>query len=194
MSIKTEFNNLQSKLRPLNLYSLYGTTLVDAELKSYASGIEILNEALSTMERENFITTAISYGLIEREKILGGVKVDTDIQNRRDMLNYRFAITANDFSKNSIQKDLIACGLNANIVENLDGESIYINCNGVLNDFTTENQAIKSAQEFLPAHLEANFDFRILTWDYIDEQENTFNEMDNANMTWNDIDTYQEIL
>ena len=41
MSLTSEFQNLQEKLRPLNLYALSGDTTVDAELKAYAAGINI---------------------------------------------------------------------------------------------------------------------------------------------------------
>lgn len=194
MSLTSEFQNLQEKLRPLNLYALSGDTTVDAELKAYAAGINIINQELETLEREAFVSTALTYGLTEREKIVGGIKVGTEVQNRRDMLNYRSSITANDFSKSNIEKDMIACGLDTTVIENFDGETIAINCHGILNDFTTQDEAVNAAQEFLPAHLNALFDFRVLTWDYIDELENTFNEMDNADMTWDEIDSYQAIL
>lgn len=194
MSEHSEFQKLQSKLRPLNLYLLSGTTLVDAELKAYAAGIDILNEKLEVLEREAFIATATTYGITERERITGGIKTGIDINNRRDMLIYRFSITVNDFSKANIEKALRACGLDTTIIEKLDGATIHIDCKGLLDHFDTEQDAIEAAQSFLPAHLSAHFDFRILTWDYIDANDKTFSEMDSANFTWDQIDNYRKIL
>ena len=47
-----------------------------------------------------------------------------------------------------------------------------------------------AAKEFLPCHLEAEFDFRTLDWNRIDSMDKTFDQMDAAEMTWNQIDAY----
>lgn len=194
MSLQEQFTNLQQKLRPLNLYSLNGNTLVDAELKAYAKGLDILASKLDTLQREIFINTAQTFGLALRERLFGRIKSSVSAANRREMLNYRNSITANDFTKEDIKNAMTACGLNTCIQENFDGESIYIRCLSLIDNFSTKSEAIAAAQEFLPAHLNAEFDFRDLTWDYIDSLEESFNEFEAKNLTWNEIDTYNEII
>lgn len=194
MSLQEQFTNLQQKLRPLNLYSLTGETLVDAELKAYAKGLDILQTKLDTLEREIFINTAQTFGLALRERLFGRVKNSVSLENRRNMLDYRNSITANYFTKNDIQNALAACGLNTQITEYFDGERIYIRCLSLLDNFSSKSEAIAAAQEFLPAHLQAEFDFRNLPWDYIDSLEETFDEFESKNLTWNQIDTYNEII
>lgn len=194
MSAQEQFVNLQQKLRPLNLYSLNGNTLVDAELKAYAQGLNILANKLDILQREIFINTAIDFGLALREKLFGRIKSSVSATNRREMLNYRNSITVNDFTKEDIKNSMTACGLNTEIQEYFDGEKIYIRCLSLIDDFSSKNQAIAAAQEFLPAHLQVEFDFRDLTWNYIDSLEDTFNEFEAKNLTWNQIDTYNEII
>lgn len=194
MSLQEQFTNLQQKLRPLNLYSLTGETLVDAELKAYAKGLDILQTKLDTLEREIFINTAQTFGLALRERLFGRVKNSVSLENRRNMLNFRDSITANYFTKNDIQNALAACGLNTQITEYFDGERIYIRCLSLLDNFSSKSEAIAAAQEFLPAHLQSEFDFRNLPWDYIDSLEETFDEFESKNLTWNQIDTYNEII
>ena len=78
----------------------------------------------------------------------------------------------------------------AQVKENLDGASIYINCFDFLEDFQGQEEIKAAAKEFLPCHLEAEFDFRTLDWNRIDSMDKTFDQMEAAEMTWNQIDAY----
>lgn len=190
MSIESQTLALKSVLRPLGIYKLSGDTLVDFELTAYAAGLEILNQALQELEREAFIPTAQSYGLTNRESICGKIKISRLIDERRDMLIYRNSISNTDFTKEGIEKALISVGLKAIINENLDGATIYINCFSVLDDLWTTSEIEAAAKKFLPAHLTANFDYRVISWSNIEGRSLTFGSMDNADLTWNSIDNF----
>ncbi len=194
MSTTSQFINLQQILRPLEIYSLSGDTLVDIELKAYAEGLNILQQELETLEKEAFISTASSYGLALRESLTGRVKDLVDVESRRDMLLYRSSITSNDFTKEDIENALISCGIDAQISENFDGNSIYVSCSALMDEFNSQEDVIKTAMEFLPAHLQINFDFRSFCWDDIDSNELTFDEMDSKNMNWNEIEEYGKVI
>ena len=62
----------------------------------------------------------------------------------------------------------------------------------LLNPFTGREAVQKAAQEFLPAHLQAQFDFRDLSWDAIDARGLDFDGMDAAGRTWDQIDQFEE--
>jgi hypothetical protein len=191
LNYTSELNNLRKILRPLNLYSLTGNTLVETELSAYAYGLSILNEEIKILEREAFVRTAIDFGLLLRERLTSQTKEYLSFEARRNMLNFRTAITSNDYTRKCIENDLIACGLNASIVEYLDGENIYLNCFGFIDEFTSEESAKKRAKEFLPSHLNVIFDFRTITWNSIDSTDTNFNYRDSLNFTWNEIDNYK---
>ncbi len=194
MSLQEQFVKLQQKLRPLNLYLLNGNTLVDAELKAYAAGLNILATKLETLEKEAFVATAESYGLAFRERLSGRIKDSVDINDRRAMLNYRNSITANDFTKADIERALLACGIEAKIDEHFNGESIYVQCVNLLDEFESRDEVLAAAEEFLPAHLEVIFDFRSFCWDDIDALLNTFDYMDSKALSWDEIDVYNSVI
>ena len=167
---------LRDALRPLGIYKLEKGTLVYAELAAYAAGLDLLEDGLDELEREAFLPTAQGEGISMRE--------------RREMLLYRGAINNRNNTREDLERALVACGLRAQVKENLDGASIYINCFDFLEDFQGQEEIKAAAKEFLPCHLEAEFDFRTLDWNRIDSMDKTFDQMDAAEMTWNQIDAY----
>ncbi|MCD8025632.1 MAG: hypothetical protein LUF33_01500 [Clostridiales bacterium] len=65
------FTSMKSKLLPLGLYTIEDGSNLYAELKAYAAGLDSVFENLDTMLREYFIDTAQTYGITEREKLIG---------------------------------------------------------------------------------------------------------------------------
>ena len=189
-------NIIDSMKQKLSVFSIYDleneNSLVLAELKAYAKGLECLKESLVELERECFLSTAQSYGLDLRERVFTSKKDDLTFDERREMLKYRYAITSNDFNKNSIEKALIAAGIRCYIIENPGNQSFYINCLERFDTMLSQAESQKLAEKFLPAHLTYEFDFRPLQWVQIEDRDLTFQQMDNADLTWNEIDNYQE--
>lgn len=83
------FTSMKQKLLPLNLYSVSSNSNLSAELLAYAEGLDILFDNLDTMMRECYISTAESYGITEREKLIGAERSEYSIAKRRDMLKNR---------------------------------------------------------------------------------------------------------
>lgn len=182
-------DSIYAKLRPLGLYSLTGDTLVDAELKAYEAGLDLIYEALELLERENFIATARDEGLVLRELAFGPRRDDLPVETRRSMLFYRGAVTVNDFDRESIVRAMRAVGLDVAVTEDVPGKRLYINCLNVLDANKSKERLAEEAALFLPAHLEAEFDFGYLTWDYIDETERSFDGWDALDYAWDALDT-----
>ena len=175
---------LRDALRPLGIYKLEKGTLVYAELAAYAAGLDLLEDGLDELEREAFLPTAQGEGISRREEIYGKPKTLLPLRERREMLLYRGAINNRNNTREDLERALVACGLRAQVKENLDGASIYINCFDFLEDFQGQEEIKAAAKEFLPCHLEAEFDFRTLDWNRIDSMDKTFDQMEAAEMTW----------
>ena len=180
---------LKSKLKPLGLYNLSSGSIINAELSAYAVGFELLNEKFNELERECFISTSQSFGLDLREKLFGYLKSDLGNSERRERLLYRNKITSNDYTKIKIEEAAKSCGIEGYIIENKGGTKFDFNCNDTFSSDEERQSAINEAKQFLPAHLRCDFDFRDLSWDKINENDYTFNQMDAEDLTWNEIDT-----
>lgn len=187
-------DSIKEKLSVFSIYNLDNqNSLVLAELKAYKKGLDLIKESLDELERECFLSTAQSFGLDLREKVLSSKKDGLTFTERREMLKYRYSITSNDFNKNSIEKALIAAGIRCYIIENPENQSFYINCLERFDTTLSQIESQKLAEKFLPAHLTYEFDFRPLQWIQIEDKNLTFQQMDDADLTWNEIDNYQEV-
>lgn len=186
----SSLNSMKQKLRPLGFYDLNDDSLISAELSAYAVVLNEISATLAEIERECFVNTAESYGLGMLERMLGPEQTNKSIEERRNQLLYRSAITANDFTKSSLEKALLAAGLDGSIVEYPAQNSVHINCSGLTNGSLDKAAAQKMVEEFLPAHLECIFNFGTLQWDSIDALGNTFDAMDARGLTWDEIDNF----
>ena len=184
--------SMLGKIKDIGLYACTGSTLVEAELKAYASGLELLCQALWELERESFVLTASEEGLELRERVCGGLRDFLPLEDRREMLLYRMAVTGNDYTAKGLEQALLAVGIRSAISGTAEG-SVYINVLGTTGERQKSQEEIQAAAaEFLPAHAEWAFDFGVLSWNYIDAKENTFDQMDNAGLAWSEIDGYTE--
>lgn len=185
------FLSMKKKLEPLGVYSLSGGTFVEAELKAYAAEFGLLLAAAEELKRELFIRTAERFGLTLREAAAGPEREYLPLEARREMLLYRGAVTVNDNRREDIERAMIACGIRSSIHEKTEDQSLYFNCIETLNTFNSQEETKAAAEEFLPAHLSTTFDFGRLDWNFIDAMDKSFQEMDQADNTWNQIDLYQ---
>ena len=185
----SSINNINQILKPLSLYNLSSDTLIHDELSVYASEFDRLQSLLDTLEKECFINTATDFGLAYKEKISGNVQSNLSVSNRREMLLSREAITSNDFNLDFIIKSLISAGIRGSIIEKPKLYQIYINCVELVDSSILKEDAEREARKFLPAHVEAIFDFRPIQWKIIDNLDRSFLQFDNKDFTWKQIDS-----
>ena len=145
--------------RPLRLYRLDSSTLVDAELAAYAAGIGFWEDTLDTLERELFVTTALDYGIPPGATVWRS-NPSLPLSDRREMPLYRGRDYSGGLYPGGIERAVAAAGVRS-IQENRPDGLLYINCIELLNSFAGQEAVKRAAQEFLPAHLDALFDFRI---------------------------------
>lgn len=185
----TTVERIKAVLRPLGVYRLDGGTLVEKELQAEACVLQELEGEMERFGRELFISTAEAEGLALREKLCGGEKTGQTLKNRRRMLLFRGAVTAAGNTRKKVEEALAACGILCSITEFAD--RLYVNCYGLLDDTLDQEGAAKAALEFLPAHVPCDMDFRNFSWRTIDRSGRTFAQMDQAGLTWLQIDRYQ---
>jgi hypothetical protein len=150
---------LTQNLIPLGFYNLNKNSLIFAELSAYAAALDELFAKIDEVEKECFLGTATGFGLDNMERILGSPQKDLPVQARREMLIKRISITENNFTKLGIINSIIASGMRTEIEETPTEEKLHIKCTEILKPLQSNLQYIRSAMEFLPAHIEATFDF-----------------------------------
>ena len=77
------------------------------------------------------------------------------------------------------------------MIEYPNENTIYINCLENLDTTISKDDLKILANEFLPAHLSYEIDFRPLKWSEIESRNLSFQNMDDKDMTWSQIDTFQ---
>lgn len=155
---------MQSRLRETGLYTVDGNTLVDAELKAYAAGLQIVMDAYERLEKETMVQTAEDYGLVLREALVGQAFPQLELAMRRQMLVQHLAIDPNGYSISALEAALDCIGITAQLQEVVETETLHVIVLDVsrLRDQTEE--AVKAlAEKFLPAHLLITYDFSQIT-------------------------------
>ena len=108
---------LQQALRPLGVYRIKNEGLLFAELSAYAAALSLLDEKMSGLEREAFISTAEDEGLSKRERLFTNEKQSVSLLDRRHMLLYRAAVKRSDFTVSALEKALTAAGMRAAVMK-----------------------------------------------------------------------------
>lgn len=159
--------------------------LLSAELKAYAAGLELVYDALRDIEKNAFVQTAEDEGLAGFESLFRILPSTDSVENRREMLLVRGAVTPADHTEKALQKQLSAAGINGKLVAEKGGV-LNINVLSVMG--ISEAAAESEARAFLPAHLICVFDFGKYTWDVRDGLNMTWNTLDAQGKTWDALD------
>lgn len=119
-------DSMTDKLKPIGLYNLNGSSRIDAELAAYAAGMNLVYEGIEELKNEVFIPTAVDYGLNLREQAFGPKKENLPVEDRRSMLLYRGAVTVNDYTRESMERAMIAAGLRTSMSEKIaEKKAVY---------------------------------------------------------------------
>lgn len=179
-------------MRPISVYSLMNYTIVYKELLSYAAVLDIIDENIDELIKECYLSTAEDFGVSIYEKLDGAERTDLSIEQRRKMLENAFAVNANDNTLKGLEKFFSSIGLEYSIKERPHICDLYIRAKGRDYSETEQKYIIDRAEKFLPCHMSFTIDFRTVNWAYFDSLNLTFQEMDDKNMTWKQIEQYKE--
>lgn len=184
--------SMREKLKATGLYTIAKNSAVDCELQAYAVVLDTAQDTLAELERESFVATALEYGISMRETLFGITGSGTAEERRAAILKLG-AVTPNDFTRAAMVRILGIAGLQTEICENTAANRLYVNCLGNT-DEAARKKALKIANMFLPAHLNAELDFRSISWNNIDGKDDPFDAWDILDLTWDAIDHYESAL
>lgn len=188
--MKDAYISMKQATQKLGLYS-FDNTNVSNELMAYSRTINELNEELLDMLFECFIDTACSYGLENREEIIGNVRNDLTLSKRREMLKLRESINQKSFTLAQIKESLKSFGLSD--FEIYEYPSIYTIVVDIVGDFTFAQKAwIRTQiQKIMPAHQKVYAVFNGPTWEQSDSKNNNFSHIDSLDYSWEEIDNLE---
>lgn len=185
--------SMTAKMKAAKIYSLSGNTTVDYELQAYAQGLDMVCGELETLQRESFVATASDYGLENAEKLLR-IGAQENEEERRNAVMKRCAVTPNDFTVGDMERIFAMEGIDARICERFADQCIYVNCMAASPTEEKKEAVLQTAKNYLPAHLNAELDFRSISWNNIDQVDETFDSHDGAELVWDSIDYYENAL
>jgi hypothetical protein len=179
-------DSMKRALGAVGVYDLSAPTL-SAELRAYADELERLYTALAAIPPERFLSTAGDEGLSAYERLFGPVRSTLSLSERRQRLKKRFTLGGSSFTPAAIAQALDSFGLSYII----DEHPAYNRLNIIAQtDYTEAEQAFIAEQvgKIIPAHIECQMVFNTLMWSELDARDKRFSELDNDNLTWEQID------
>jgi hypothetical protein len=187
----TVIDRLKQIISLFEIYDVESNKYLRGELEAFALGIEILQNLLFGMERECFVATAVDYGLTEKEKIFGSPKSERAAYDRRNMIISALACNGNNFTLQGMNNYLNTFPSTHDIYETPTKNTITINFEN--NDWVRSNIAYitKSVTKFFPAHLDVVVSATGLMWTEAENKIDTFDDFDNKNLTWSQIEALQ---
>lgn len=187
----TALESMIKKLSPLNLYEITQDSNIYAELSAYASALDAHRDNIDVVLRECFISSSESFGIENREKVIGSLKSNYTTEQRRQMLILRKIIDNDDFTLSSFESFLQSIGVYDYIITQMpERYELNIQIGG---SYSTEDEVwiINQINLAFPAHLEVSVNFGGLEWSEIDGKDLTFSAMDDYDYSWSTINNLQ---
>lgn len=187
--MRDTYTSMKKALEPLVLYD-FDDTNISNELKAYAFVLDEINRDIEEMLNECFIDTANSYGLSNRELVIGAQRDDLSVAKRREMLRLREGICKSSFTLEKIEESLKSFGL---LYELKEYPSLYIVSVNARGSYSKKEQAWiqNEVEKIMPAHLIVQVIFCGPTWEQSDSKNNTFSTIDSLNLSWDEIDNLE---
>ncbi len=184
----TVFERLKKIISAFEIYDTDNNVFLRGELKAYSSGIDMILNVLSTMEKECFVQTATGYGLANKEHLFDSFERKMSVIDKRQMLLNALSIDENSFNVDGMKRFLGRFPTGYTIYENHSNNSIIINLDR--NGWITENYDYveKSINNFFPAHLAVTISTKGLLWSEIESKNIDFATMDSKDYNWKQIE------
>lgn len=183
------YTSMKKSLTPLGIYN-FNRTNINTELKAYAFVLDEINNEIQEMLSECFIDSAKSYGLTNRELVIGAQRDDLSVEQRREMLLLRESITKSSFTVQKIEESLRSFGLQFDLLEY---PSLYIVSVNARGSYSEKEQAWirNEVEKIMPAHLIVQVVFCGPTWEQSDSKNSTFSYIESLDLCWDEIDNLE---
>lgn len=186
----TAYERMKKALSAIRLYDPDAPNL-SAELHAYADELDRAQLEWETLLREGFLTSAEDRGLSEYEEMFGPSREDLSTADRRRMIMGRIALGKGDFTPGGIRRALDSFGLSYVVAEFPLNDRVNIIAQ---TDYTKAQQNLirQETAKIIPAHIEFQLVFNSMTWAQLDARGKTFLQLDNDNLSWDQIDALEQ--
>ena len=173
-------DHLRDLLAPLGVYDLKAP-INGAALDVKGAALDGVAAILEELERECDLTTANSWGLENWKSLFGLLPAAPDEEGLRRSMQALMRIGADSATLSAIQDTLRGCGLSVRVRELGPGrvEISFPDVQGIPHNF----EMLKfNIEQILPAHVEAEYMVRYLSWAELEAKGWTFGDL--SAMTW----------
>ena len=152
----SEFQRMSDILSATGLYNAERNSLLFAELKAYAEGLDMVFDELEEMLRECFVETAESYGLTLRETWLKRYNPDRTLETRRNAIKSALSVSQSDYTYSGMRKIRDSFNLHGDFNAYTSPMKVTFTCTDTLTN-TQKNTLEKQMKRFMPCWLEFEF-------------------------------------
>ena len=188
----SSLNNMIRSLRPIGMYTLNLSDNVYKELRTYAEEFDEITSGITQAIGECFLQTAELEGLEAYERIIGAPRYDLQLHERQDLLRKLFNVSVNDYTLVGVYGFFESLDFECDITEDPQHYELLITPRGGEYSRVERDYIIARAEAFLPCHLTFTIEFRTIDWDGYDALEKTFDDWDALELSWNELDRYEE--
>ena len=172
--------HLRTLLAPLGVYDLYAP-INGGALEVKGAALDEVASLLEEMERECDLTTAENWGLENWKQLFGLLPATSDPRQLRRSMQALLRIGSHSATLSAVQDTLSGCGLSVKVRELAPGrvEISFPDVQGIPENFEMLKHNI---EQILPAHVEAEYMLRYLSWSRLESLGWTFGDL--SAMSW----------
>ena len=152
----SEFQRMSDILSATGLYNAERNSLLFAELKAYAEGLDMVFDELEEMLRECFVETAESYGLTMRETWLKRYNPDRTLETRRNAIKSALSVSQSDYTYSGMRKICDSFNLHGDFNAYTSTMKVTFTCTDTLTN-TQKTVLADQMKKFMPCWLEFEF-------------------------------------
>lgn len=186
--VENTLEQMKSMLTPLKIYGQVSDTLIEAELKAYASGINLVKYKTYFLLSEGFATTANSVGLKVLEELLE-IEPTGTVEQRRNKIMDSLLTIRGMWYLNKFYDSVLTSGFDGIIEECFNKNILAINFNNKTSA-TLENlsNAFGAIKNIAPAHLKINTNLPYKTFDEFDNLNKCFMTFDKLDLSFDSVE------
>lgn len=182
--IENTLQQLKNMLIPLKIYGDIAETMIECELKAYASGLNLVKERTYFLLQEAFVATASSMGIREYEELLGLVDTGT-LEERKEKIIYKLSSIRGKWEVEDFCAAIFVPGFNGGFTEDPANRTLEIGFNNK-NQATFEmlSKTFSRVEGIMPTHLKVCSNLPEKTFDEYDLLDKRFISYDKLNLTF----------
>lgn len=176
--MKTQLH-MKQVLEATGLYALPGDSPTDWELDAFGTGFAQLEGRRERLLQDLFPQTAGEERLSQWEALFRPQPAQASLEDRRAMIQARWAAREEDFTPQGVQALLVGAGVQGLVLEEEGGLTVVL---GKLLGVSKE-EAARELDQLLPAHLAWTWEESV-TWVALDAYTRPFGTWKEEGLTW----------